>query len=96
MPYKNGDPKKKKSSGSSSGAADLNKTTAKQKKVRGSCEDGNLMACKTKVAKTPKFSATSKQSSLGLVKSKPKKEQKPTREQKQRAKNNRPSNPRFL
>jgi len=96
MPYKNGDPKKNKSGGSSSGAADFNKTTAKKKKVRGSCEDGNLKACKTKVAKTPKFSATSKRSSLGVVKSKTQQPQKKTRSQKQSAKNNRPSNPRFL
>ena len=98
----NGDKPKKTSKGKSSSAkssgVNFNETIGggSRNKVKGSCEDGNLRACKSKVAKTPKFSATGKQHNLGLVKSKPAKQAKPTAAQKKAAKNNRPSNPRFL
>ena len=93
------DPKKKKnkSKPAKNTGVDFNQQLSKNvSSVKGSCEDGNLRACKSKVAKTPKFKAKGKQHNLRLVKSKPVEEPKMTSEQKKAAKNRRPANPRFL
>jgi len=93
------DPKKKKnkSKPAQNSRVDFNQQLSKNvRSVKGSCEDGNLRACKSKVAKTPKFKAKGKQHNLRLVKSKPVEEPKMTSEQKKAAKNRRPANPRFL
>lgn len=58
--------------------------------LKGSCEDGNLRACKTKVKKTPKFNPNkSRLSKKKLVKAK--KEKQPEQSNQERY-----SNPRFL
>lgn len=96
------DPKKKKAkkkvSSATSTGVNFNETIGggSRNKTKGSCEDGNLRACKSEVAKTPKFSAKKKRHNLKLVKAKPEKEEKLTKEQKEAAKNRRPANPRFL
>ena len=93
------DPKKKKnrSKPAQDTGVDFNKQlSGNVSSVKGSCEDGNLRACKSKVAKAPKFKAKGKQHNLRLVKSKPVEEPKMTSEQKKAAKNRRPANPRFL
>lgn len=93
------DPKKKKSRSkpAQDTGVDFNQQlSGNVSAVKGSCEDGNLRACKSKAAKAPKFKATRKRHNLRLVKSKPVEEPRMTREQKKAAKNRRLSNPRVL
>jgi len=93
------DPKKKKnrSKPAQDTGVDFNKQlSGNVSSVKGSCEEGNLRACKSKVAKAPKFKAKGKRYRLRLVKTKPVEEPRMTREQKKAAKNRRPATPRIL
>jgi hypothetical protein len=88
------DPKKKKryrGGKSSDASVDFNVTRGR-KSTMGSCEDGDLRACKTKVVKKKKFNPSKGVLSKGrIVKSKPEEEKKPTPNSTGKF-----SNPRFL
>lgn len=76
---------------SSDASADFN-SQLRRKGTRGSCEEGNLRACKSDVSKTKKFNPSkSVISKRRLVKSKPQEEKKPTPNSTGKF-----SNPRFL
>ena len=101
--YVNGDPEKRKKGKKGSNAEGTDKG------VKGSCEAGNLRACKTEVKKTPKFNPNKKRISKGRLvgakainKRKRQEERQKKKEQRQKKKEQRnkrsvrPQNPLFL
>lgn len=110
--YADGDPekgkKKKRQRGRKKGSSADNTNTS-DNGVKGSCEAGDLRACKTEVKKTPKFNPNKKRISKGrlvgakaIKKAKRQEERQNKKEQRQKKREQRnkrsvrPQNPLFL